>query len=72
MKERMRALRLQPQCNNLFKFKRMRIRVEPENFLKSRLTSFILNNIMASITRDIGNLASLSHGVRPRVLNPNS
>jgi hypothetical protein len=44
----------EPQSNNLFKFKRMRNRVGRENFLKSRLTAFILNNILASMTRDMG------------------
>ena len=40
--------------DNLFKFNRMKNRVGTDNFLKSRLTPFILNNILASMTRDMG------------------
>ena len=41
-------------CDNFFKFNRMKNWVGTDNFLKSRLTPFILNNILASMTRDMG------------------
>jgi hypothetical protein len=37
--------------NKLFKFKTMRKQAGPENFPKSRLTGFVLNNILASMTK---------------------
>ena len=43
-----------PPSDNFFKFKVMRNRVGPENFLESRLTPFILNNILASMSKDMG------------------
>jgi len=45
--------------DNFFKFNMMRNRVGPENFLQSHLTPFILNNILASMTRDMGILLRL-------------
>gem|GEM_PF-5498713 len=44
----------------------------PENFLKSLLTPFILNNILASMPRDDGNLTLTFPRAPPRVQNPNS
>jgi hypothetical protein len=41
---------LSPQSDNFFKFKVMRNRVGPKNLPKSRLTPFILSNILASMT----------------------
>ena len=57
----MRAPR--PQLSdNVFEFNRMRNPVGTANFLKPRLTVFILNNILASVTRDIG-ISSQDSGV---------
>jgi len=62
----MQAPSSQPQSDNSFKFNSMKNRVVPENFLKLLLTSFILNNIMGvSMTRDVGNLATISPGTPP-------
>ena len=50
----MRAPPSQPLSDNLFKFNMMGNQAGPENFLKLRLTAFILNNILASMTWDMG------------------
>jgi hypothetical protein len=42
------------QLYNLFKFNRMKNRTREENLLKSRLTTFILNNITGSMTMNMG------------------
>jgi len=67
----MHAPRSPQQSDNLFKFNKMRNRVGRKNLLESLLTAFILNNIMASMPRDVG-IPSISPGTRPQVPNPNS
>jgi hypothetical protein len=68
----MRAPRSPPQSDNPFKFSMMRNRAGPESFLKSRLTAFILNNILASMSSDRSNLTSTSPRTPPWFLNPES